>query len=256
MMLRHLIFLYLWVAPHALLAVLAVVMFRSRRHREYPVFFGYLLFEILQFCLLFAMSRLFVMTRAGWGASAYVQIDLLVRAGSIAFRFGIIQEILEASVAHSASFRKTMAWMFRCSATLLALLAAVFIGSIYSWGVRDMILPVYAVRHTLNIVQCGLLAFVFVWYRFLGLKMQGFVVGITLGMGFVAGLEPLLDAVKDFRLVDSQIVDMATMGLYHVSVLIWLYFAIVQEELTSDSAVAALPDARKWVAELGRFTWL
>src|ERR1700689_265872 len=128
-------------------------MVRRRQPRDFPVFFAYLLFEILQFCVLFAMSRLLSVS-----VSTYQQVYLLGRAGSIALRFGIIQEILEASVAGCPSLRKTTAWMLRCAAALLALLAALFIGSVYSWNLREMVFPVYAVNHTLNIVQCGLLA--------------------------------------------------------------------------------------------------
>lgn len=246
----YFIWLYLWVAPHVLLAVVAAVMFRNRRYRDFPIFFLYLLFEILQFSLLFAMSRL-----ESVPGSTYQEVDLLGRAVSIAFRFAIIQEMLEAPVAHCAPLRRTTTWMLRGTTAFLALLAAVFLGSVYSWNVRAMIFPVYAIKHTLDIAQCGLLAFVFLWHRFLGLKMQDFVVGIALGMGLVAGLEPLLDALKDFRAVDPRIVDLLQMGAYHVSVLIWLYFARVQEEFTSDSAVVSLLDARKRAVELERFIW-
>ena len=245
----HLIKFYLWVAPHVLLAGVAAVMLRSRRYREFPVFFSYLLFEILQFCILFLMDRL------EWQVSSYKEVDLLGRAGSIAFRFGMIQEMLEASVARCAPLRQTIARMLRCAAAVLALLALVFIGSVYSWSFREMIVPAYAIDQTLNILQCGLLAFVFLWHRFLGLKMRDFVVGIALGIGLVAGLEPLLHALKDFRALDPHVVDLLRMGAYHVSVLIWLYFAIVQEAFPSDSAVVSFPDARKWAVELGRFLW-
>jgi len=246
---QHFIWLYLWVAPHVLLAAVAGVMLRARRHRDFPVFFSYLLFEILQFCVLFAVSRL------EWHMSMYVKVDLLGRAGSIAFRFGIIQELLEAPVTHSAQLRRTMARMLRCAAAVLALLALVFIGSVYSWSLREMIFPAYAIDQTLNILQCGLLVFVFLWHRFLRLKMQDFVVGVALGMGLVAGLEPLLHALKDSRAVDSHVVDLVRMAVYHVSVLIWLYFAKANEVFTSDSAVASFPDARKWAVELGRVIW-
>jgi hypothetical protein len=244
--------LYLWVAPHLLLAVVAAVMLRSRRHREFPVFFSYLLFEILQFCILFAMSRRLILV----SVPTYLEIDLLGRAGSIAFRFGMIQEMLEAPVAHCLPLRKTIARMLKCTAAVLALLAAVFIGSVYSWSLQEMIVPAYAINQTLNILQCGLLVLVFLWHRFLGLKMQNFVVGIALGMGLVAGLEPLLHALKDFRAVDSQVVDLLQMGAYHVSVLIWLYFASIrQEQFASDSAVDSFPDARRWAGELERIPW-
>lgn len=250
---QNILGLYLWVAPHVLLAVVAAVMLRRRRHREFPVFFSYLTFEVLQFCFLFAMSRRLVSV----SVSTYAAIDLLGRAGSIALRFGMIQEMLEAPVAYCAPLRRTIARTLRCVAAVLALLAAVFIGSVYSWSVRDLIVPAYAINQTLNILQCGLLAFVFLWHRYLGLKMQNFVVGIALGMGLVAGLEPLLHALENSRAVDSQVFNFLRMGAYHVSVLIWLYCARVrQEEFASESAVASFPDARKWALELGRFTWL
>jgi len=245
----HFIGLYLWVAPHALLALVAALMLRNGRHREFPVFFAYLLFEILQFCVLFLMLRF------EWHISSYKDVDLLGRAGSIAFRFGIIQEMLEVSVARCAPLRQTIARMLWCVAAVLALLALIFIGSVYSWSVRGMIVPAYAIDQTLNILQCGLLACVCLWHRFLGLKMRSFVVGIVLGMGLVAGLEPLLHALKDLRTVNPQSVDLLRMGVYHVSVLIWLYFASVQEEFASDSAAPSFPDARNWAVELRRFLW-
>ncbi|HEX9111290.1 MAG TPA: hypothetical protein VF845_07410 [Terriglobales bacterium] len=234
-----------------LLAVVAAVMLRRQRHRDFPVFFSYLLFEILQFCVLFAMSRRLVSV----SVPTYVELDLFGRAGSIAFRFGMIQEMLEAPVAHCAPLRRTVARMLRCAAAVLALLAAVFIGSVYSWNFRELIVPAYAINQTLNILQCGLLVFVFLWHRYLGLKMQDFVVGIALGMGLVAGLEPLLHALENSRAVDSQIFNFLRMGAYHVSVLIWLYFARVPDKVTSDSAVASFPGARKWAGELERITW-
>ena len=248
MILQHYIWLYLWVAPHVLLAAVAIVMVRTRRHQDYPIFFSYLLFEIVQFCILFVMSR---MESVPW--STYQQIDLFGRAGSIAFRFAIIQEMLEASVARSPSLRRTMAWILRCSAVVLAMLAVVFIGSVYSWSVRQMIFPAYAVNQTFNILQCGLLALVFVWHRFLGLKMRHFSVGIALGMAWVAGLEPLLDAMKNFRVAAPQFVDLLEMGAYHISVVLWLYFAQAKAESASSFAVASFLDARKWALELGRF---
>lgn len=247
---QHFIWFYLWVAPHVLLVGVAAVMWRTRRYRDFPAFFGYLLFEILQFCVLFAMSRLVSVS-----ASTYAQVDLLGRAGSIAFRFGIIQEILEASVAHSPSLRRTTVWILRCAAAFLALLAALFIGSVYSWNLREMIFPAYAVKHALNIVQCGLLALVFVWHRCLRLKMQDFVIGIALGMGLVAGLDPLLDALKDFRTLGPSVVDLLQMGAYHVSVVIWLCFAMVQEEFTPYADVASLREAHRSAVELGRIIW-
>ena len=247
---QHFIWVYLWVAPHVLLIAVAAAMFWRRRHRDFPLFFAYLLFEIFQFCVLFAMGQL-----TSVSVATYREVDLLGRAGSIAFRFAIIQEILEASVAHSPSLRRTTAWMLKCATAFLALLAALFIGAAYSWNVSEMIFPVYAVKHTFDIVQCGLLGLVFLWYRFLHLKMQDFVIGITLGVGLVAGLDPLLDALKDFQILNPQAVDFLQMGVYHVSVLIWLGFAIRQERVIPAADDDSVLNARKLAVELGKVTW-
>ncbi|HEV2730816.1 MAG TPA: hypothetical protein VGV15_12360 [Terriglobales bacterium] len=252
---KEFIKLYLWVAPHALLAVVAALMLRSKRHKDFPVFFSYLLFEILQFCVLFTMSRVFAVSHLQWQLSLYLKVDLLGRAGSIAFRFGMIQEMLDASVARCAPLRRAVTWMLRCAAAVLAVLALVFVGSVYSWSISAMIVPPYAMDQALNILQCGLLVFVFMWYRYLGLKMQGLIVGIALGMGLVAGLAPLVHALKDSRAVDSQMADFLGMGAYHVSVLIWLYYASVREAVTADSPVASFSDARNWASEVGRSLW-
>ena len=39
---------YLWIAPHALQFVIAIIMVRRRKFREYPVFFAYTVFQIVE----------------------------------------------------------------------------------------------------------------------------------------------------------------------------------------------------------------
>jgi len=80
--------------------------------------------------------------------------------------------------------------------------------------------------------------------------MQDFVVGIALGMGLVAGLDPLLNALKDFRTLKQPVVDLLQMGTYHISVLVWLYFASAREASTSIADVPALLRARKSAVDL------
>ena len=79
---------YLWIAPHALLAVVPVLMFLRRLHRKFPLFFVYTLYETLGFLLRFAAYTI------GHGLGGlYRYVFLVTAAGSTALRFGIIQEI-------------------------------------------------------------------------------------------------------------------------------------------------------------------
>jgi hypothetical protein len=80
---------YLWIAPHVLLIVVPVLMYTRRLHKSFPVFFVYTLYEILGFLLRFAAYA----AGHGPGGSLYRDVFIATVAGSVALRFGIIQEL-------------------------------------------------------------------------------------------------------------------------------------------------------------------
>jgi len=88
---------YLWFAPHILLLPVAAVMFRRKLHKQYPIFFSYLIFEFLQFCALFSIVHL----KAPLGL--YVEVDLFDRIGDAVLHFGIIQELFAAALVPPGS---------------------------------------------------------------------------------------------------------------------------------------------------------
>jgi len=244
---QHFIWLYLWIAPHLLLVAVAVLMLQKGLHKDFPIFFSYLLFEFLQFCLLFA---LYSQERAL--NLMYVKVDMFSRAGSIALRFGILQELFESPLAHSVPLRRAAARILNCVTVVLVVLVSVFIGSLYYGILGHRVFAGYVVIEALNTAQCGLLALVFLWHRFLGLRMSPFVFGIALGMGLAAALEPFVLALNDsLALRNLGIPGLLHMAIYHVAVLVWLYFALAREKISSGSK-ADLPDLREWAADLGR----
>jgi hypothetical protein len=244
---QHFIYLYLWVAPHVLLIAVAALMLRRGLHKDFPIFFSYLIFEFLQFCLLFTM---YVRDAT---ASSYVMVDLIGRACGIALRFGILHEMFESPLAHSVQLRGAMARTLKWVTVSLVLLASLFIGSIYSNSLGHRLLGAYLTTEALNIAQCALLALVFVWHRFLGLRMSSFVFGIALGMALVSSLEPVIHAWKDSLFVhDSRAPDYLQMAAFHCAVLIWLYFASAREKMEPNSPAISVLHARECAADLGR----
>jgi len=249
---QHYIWLYryLWIAPHVLLLAVAVVMFRKKLHKDFPIFFYYLLFEFLQFCVLFTMSSLNAPVRM------YVKIDLFDRAGDIALRFGIFQELFGAPLAHNFPLRRKVGRILNAVTVVLVVLAALSIGALYSSIFGYRFPQAYTVVEALNAAQCGVLVLVFLWHRFLGLRMSSFAFGIAVGMGLVVGFEPLMQALKTLVAVPhGRIANMVSMAAYHVAVLMWLYYAQVREQITSDSNVA-LPQLVEQAADLGRIAHL
>ena len=247
---QHYIWLYFRTAPHALLLAVAVMMYRRQQHRDFPIFFSYLLFEFLQFGVLFTMYLLEA------PAMAYVKVDIIGRAGSIALHFGILQELFEAPVAHSVPLRREVARILNFIMIALMLLAAVFIGALYRGSLDPWLIRAYVIIDPLNTAQCGLIVLVFLWHRFLGLRMLPLAFGIAVGIGLTTGLEPVFLALKNIAAADSyRAVDIAQMATYHIVAVLWFYYAQVREKVILNSE-AGLVDLREQAAELGRIAHL
>jgi hypothetical protein len=243
---ENFIWLYLWIAPHLLLILVAILMYRRSQHKAFPIFFTYLLFEFLKTCLLFAMHSLKT------PGPIYLKTDLLCRSASIALHFGILQELFSAPVASNASMRRGVARMLNWITVVMIGLAAVFIGAVYYSSMDQGIAPIYAVIEALNMSQCGLIVLVFLWHGFLGLRMRPLAFGIALGMGLATGLDPFIVALKSSVAPASyRMVDILQMAVYHVAVLFWVYYAQVREKVRSDST-AVLPQWAEQAAKLGR----
>ena len=246
MTLPRILYFYLWIAPHVLLLAVAFLMLRRGLHKEFPIFFSYLLFDFLQFCVLFT-----IYWRDAW--ASYVTVDILGRSADIALRFGILQEMFESPLAHSVPLRRAVARTVNWVTFSLVILALMFIGSIYYNSFGHRLLQAYLTTEALNTAQCGLLVLVFLWHRYLGLKIPPLVFGIAVGMGLASSLEPTIHAWKDsLAAANSSVPDFVQMAIYHGAVLIWLYFAQVREKIAPDSNAVSLLPAREWAADVGR----
>ena len=243
---QRLLWLGLWIAPHVLLIAVAIMMLRKGRQKDFPIFFSYLLFEFLQFGIWFTMWYLKV------PHLTLTVTDRYLRAGSIAFRFGIIQEMLESPLGNNIPLRRTVARMLNWVAAFLVILAAVFVGLVYYRLPSYELLKSYSLLESLNTAQCGLIVCVFLWHRFLGVRMSSFVLGIALGVGLVVGLEPLMIAFVAGRNLINR--DSLQMVSFNLAVLGWLYFAAVRERAASQFNAAQLLQFGEWVDDVGRIT--
>lgn len=236
----------MWVVPHVLLVPTAIVMVRKGLHKDFRVFFFYLLFEFVQFGVLFTM----------WCLKAphltLIGVDQLARSGSAAFRFGMIQEMLESPLAGNVPLRQTMGRMFYWVTALLIVLALVSIEPLYSSLPNYDIFKGYTPIEAMNIAQCGLLFCVFLWYRFLGVRMSPCVLGIALGIGWVTAFEPfMLPWVSGQHLIRRDSLQMLP---FHMAAVGWLSFVLVRQSLASNFNTAQLLQVRDWADGVGRIT--
>jgi hypothetical protein len=241
---------YLWIAPHTLLAVVPVLMYTRRLHKNFPVFFFYTLYETCEFLLLF------IAYTSGHGRGVlYRYVFITTLAGSTALRFGIIQEIVN-NVFHDYPRLERIATASMRWLTGLLLFAAV-LSVFYSSGtIPDNLLGVIRLLgRSVAIIQAGLLLFLFLFSRMFGLSWRSFVFGIAFGFAIFSstelakwtlGLRALTEHSRD-------LLDLLPTGSYHVSVLLWLGYLLAAEKPV-DAPTYTVPEMDQWSGELERST--
>jgi hypothetical protein len=243
------VFYYLMIAPHVLLLGIMVALLRRSVFRRFPIFLTYILSEIVQFAVLFALytARSVTPTQYAWG---YV-IGLAV---STAIRFGIIHEVFAHVFRNYSAVSYFGRPLFRWGTVglMLGALALTF----YAGGDNfdHLMFVVYALDRAASILQCGLLVGLFVLSTYLGLSWRNQVFGIALGLGILASVQLLAAAIRaQTSFAFSQYLDYVTMSTYHVCVLVWLFYLWAPERSTQ-YAVNSVPehDLEAWNQELQR----
>jgi hypothetical protein len=244
------VLLYLWIAPHALLAVVAVLMFVRRLHKNFPLFFAYTLWETLEFLLLFFHRSTLV---APTPRVVYGYVFMATLAGSTALRFGIIQEIFNSVFRDYSRLGKLAATSMRWITGLLmvaAILSAYYSSSTLS---DSLMAGVGLLSRSVAIIQAGLLLFLFLFSRMFGLPWRSFAFGIGLGFGILASVDLAVWALRltDLTVHVKQLLNLLPTGSYHVSVLVWLGYLLAAEK-PAGAAAYTVPEMDQWSGELER----
>src|ERR1700689_5445822 len=124
MNLQQFLYRYLFAAPHVLLIPVAIVMFRKGLHRQFPIFFAYIFYELLYLCVFYPiLARLVILPT--W---LYLDLDQFFRAIDIIFHFGILQELFEVPLKYNDSLRQTSTRILRWVTGALVVMASAFVG--------------------------------------------------------------------------------------------------------------------------------
>ncbi|MGA8490816.1 MAG: hypothetical protein WB711_10360 [Terriglobales bacterium] len=248
---------YLWLAPHVLLALVLYGMARRGLRRQFPMFFLYAGFEILQTALLLAVSQ-----RISYFGSVYLQVYAVGLAISTAIRFGVIHELFCHFFHRYPALSKAGRLLFG-GATLALLLVAVGLAISAPGNVPDHVLkeaPYFSLKtstlaadRAASVLQCGLLISLFSFSRYFALSWRSPAFGIALGMGAFASAELATTALRLYVVASDRVFDLATMGIYHLCVVVWIWY-VLPVEREPRITVKALPkyDLEIWNQELQR----
>jgi len=242
--------LLLWIAPHALLSVLAFVLCKHRLYRKHPVFFAYLVYEIAVFILLFGLYSVLGVTSKPYGY-AYCA-TLMV---SIALRFGVINEVAKDLFRESQFLQVSAPRSLQCVAVVLLAIGVLL--AVYAPGDNSArwYAGIFVVNRGAAMIQSGLLLSLLLFSRFLGLSWRRPAFGIALGLGVLTSVDLAVHAIRAEFSSDVwvQYSDLLTTGTYLVCVSIWIGYLLAPELKPASVTVIPHDEVETWNKELQHF---
>jgi len=242
---------YLWIGPHILQAILAVLLWRRGIHRRFPVFFSYLIFEAIEQITLYGMDVIPLGSVTTWWYACCIG---LVLEGFI--RLAVMGELFFHLLRSRPAIAKVGGRLITGAGGILVLLAT--LAAAYApvdsqqfvIGYRAHIL-----QQTLYMIECGLILFLFVFAACFRLTWGMATLGIGLGRGISSSVHLATWAVMANGGLphNRYLLDFLNMATYHVCVLIWFYYLLVPQKVATTSAVP-LPENNLdiWNRELER----
>jgi hypothetical protein len=220
--------LVLWVTHPILQLALAGAMVRNKLHRLFPVFFAYICFQIFAFCLIFPMNK--------WGHFSYTQYFWCYWACSavnLVLGFMVIYEIFLDVFRPYHTLKDLGSVLFKWAALVMSLVGFVVAASSPLGEQGPIVQAVITVTRCVRVAQVGLILFLLVFSRYLGVSWKQHSFGISLGLGLSAGVELGSLAFHVSGHASEVMVHVTNLVAYNIAILIWFTYAALKSAVRS-----------------------
>jgi hypothetical protein len=229
------IILYLWCAAPILQSMAAVVLWRRKLRKQFPVFFFFLIAQVANFAILFPLSF------AG-NYSVYFSLFWVGEVVNAVLGFKVIHEIFLDVFRPYHTLKDLGTLLFKWAGVVMMLVAVVVAFS-NSFDQSPLVHAITTLQRSVRIVQVGLILFLLLFSRFLGVSRKQISFGISLGFGLFAGAELLLYALNSGGFVQQGNLNLMQMLTYNLAVFIWLGYSFSRQAVRA-SAVNPLQTQR------------
>jgi hypothetical protein len=242
---------YLWIGPHILQGVLALLLWRRGLHRQFPVFFAYLLYGAAEESVLYVMDVVPLGSETAWWV--VFSIGLVIEG---IFRLAVMGELFFHLLRSRPAIAKVGGRLITGAGAVLVLLATIAAAYV-PVDSKQFVISYRAnlLQQTLYMIECGLILFLFVFTAIFKLTWDRATLGIGLGRGISSSVHLATWAVMANGVSNSNriLLDFLNMATYHVCVLLWFYYLLVPQKSVTTSAVR-LPENNLdiWNRELER----
>jgi len=230
--------LIMWVAHGVMETVLAALMLKRKLHRQFPIFFAYILSQIVPFAVLFPLYR-----SGPAYYDAYFYVYWLSAAISLAIGFKVIHEIVLTVLRPYHALKDLATVLFKWAALVMLLVALVVAASSPASN-SPITQAVVTAQRCVRVVQCGLILFLLVFSRYLGISWRQHGVGIALGFGGYAGVELASVALCASGQIHPNTMHTLETSTYLLAILTWIGYAV--SKAPEREASARLLTSQRW----------
>jgi hypothetical protein len=231
----------LWFGHPALQAAVAVVMCRRKLYRVFPVFFSYVLAQILIFATTYPIYRL-------GNYAAFFYSYWIGSALSVFLGFKVIHEIFLDVFRPYHTLKDLGTMLFRWAGLVMLLVALVVAISSPAAQQSPLVQGTLISQRCVRVIQCGLVLFLLVFSRYLGVSWRQHSFGIALGFGGFASIELALVALWVGRFITYATKDLVNMAAYNCAILIWFCYVVTKSPAREISANLLRP--QRWEQSL------
>src|ERR1039458_6464834 len=224
----HTVVLCLWCAQPILQSVVAVILWRRKLHKQFPVFFLFLLAQVANFAIIFPLWL-----RGTY--SLYFGLFWVGEAVNAVLGFKVIHEIFLDVFRPYHTLKDLGTLLFKWAGVVMMLVAVVVaFSNLIDQG--PLVHAVTTLQRSVRVVQVGLILFLVLFSRFLGVSRNQISFGISLGFGLFAGVELLLMALNSGGLVKQGNLNLMNMLTYNLAVLVWLGYSFSRQAVRGGAA--------------------
>ena len=214
--------LALWILQPTLQAVVAVVMFRRRLYKDFPVFFAFILIQIAVFALEFPIYRL------GFD-QVYFYVFWSAAALNLVLDFKIIHEVFLDVFRPYHALKDLGTALFKWAALIMILISVVLISTSPGWN-DPLAETILIIQRCVRVVQCGMVLFLLAFCKHLGVSCRRQSFGIVLGFGLFAATELLTSALHSGGHIHSSTLNFLNMSVYDGGVSLWLWYSLMNRK--------------------------
>jgi hypothetical protein len=216
----HTVSEYLWCLQPVLVSAVAVTLWRKKLYKRFPVFFLFLLAQIANFAIVFPLWQ-----RQAHMYKSYFEFFWLGEAINALLGFKVIHEIFIDVFRPYHTLKDLGTLLFKWAGVVM-LLVSVVVAFSNSVEQSPLVHAITTLQQSVRIVQLGLILFLLLFSRFLGVSRKQVSFGVSLGFGLFAGSELMLIALSAGGFVKTIELDPINMLAYNVALLVWLGYAL------------------------------